>query len=115
MPRTWRPSRIDANHREIVAALRLAGATVQDLSAVGCGCPDLLAGYRGQNFLLEVKDGEKAPSMRKLTDAQAGFILLWRGQRVRVVGTVDEALAAIGAVNPLRDTYPADTKPGRIA
>ena len=59
--------RIDDNQEGIVAALREAGATVQSTAAVGSGCPDLIVGYEGRNFLLEVKDGEKPPSRRALT------------------------------------------------
>ncbi len=50
-----RAAKIDRNHVEIVAALRGVGASVQDLAAVGKGCPDLLVGYRGQNYVIEVK------------------------------------------------------------
>ena len=65
MPRTNRPSRVDANQAEIVAAFRAAGATVLHLHSIGHGCPDLLVGYQGRNLLVEVKtadgklDGEK--------------------------------------------------------
>ena len=44
-------NRTDANHQEIVAALQTIGATVQDLSQVGAGCPDILVGYKKQNYL----------------------------------------------------------------
>jgi hypothetical protein len=37
-----RAAKVDANHGEIVKALRSAGCGVLDLSAVGNGCPDLL-------------------------------------------------------------------------
>lgn len=86
----------DDNQEEIVKALRQTGATVQILSAVGSGCPDLLVGYRGVDYLLEVKDGEKPPSRRRLTPDEAVWHSSWRGW-VRVVNSVDEALAAIDA------------------
>jgi len=91
-----RAGRVDANQAGIVAALRKAGATVQILAAVGDGCPDLLAGYRGGNWLLEVKDGMQPPSGRLLTPAQREWHRTWRGQKV-VVESVAEALQAIGA------------------
>jgi hypothetical protein len=88
---------VDANQREVVAALRGAGATVQPLHAVGEGCPDLLVGYKGLNLLLEVKDGGKPPSAQKLTPQQEIWHRDWRGHRV-VVNSPEDALAAIGAI-----------------
>lgn len=93
-----RAAKIDRNQPEIVAALRKVGATVQSLAGVGVGCPDLLCGFRGATFLLEVKDGEKAPSARELTPDQIEWHINWRGGPCQVVNDVAEALVAIGAV-----------------
>lgn len=90
-----RAARVDKNQAEIVAALRKAGATVQPLHAVGDGCPDLAVGYRGVNYMVEVKDGAKPPSARKLTSDQVSWHDAWRGQ-VCVVKDVTEALALLG-------------------
>jgi hypothetical protein len=89
-----RKAKVDTNQKEITAALRRAGCTVQPLHTVGRGVPDLLVGFRGQNFLLELKDGSKRPSERKLTDDQQEWHQQWRGQ-VAVVESVDEALRLI--------------------
>src|SRR3972149_1571025 len=67
---THKHGRTDANHTEIVNALQAIGASVTSLADVGGGCPDLLVGYRGQNMLLEVKDGRKPPSARGLAPAE---------------------------------------------
>ena len=72
---------------------------MRSLAAVGDGCPDVLCGYHGRNVLLEVKDGRKAPSARKLTPAEQEFHASWRGE-VHVVTTIDEALQIIGKVTP---------------
>lgn len=92
-----RAAKVDQNQREVVAALRGAGATVQLLHAVGEGCPDLLVGYRDANYLLEVKDGEKPLSKQKLTPQQEVWHRDWRGHRV-VVNSPEAALAAIGVI-----------------
>jgi hypothetical protein len=92
-----RAAKVDANQREVVAALRGAGASVQLLHAVGEGCPDLLVGYKGLNMLLEVKDGKKPPSAQKLTPQQEIWHRDWRGHRV-VVNSPEAALAAIGVI-----------------
>ena len=91
-----RAAKIDRNQPEIVKALRACGAIVQSLAAVGQGVPDLLVGYKGQTYLVEVKDGERPPSERQLTDQQIEWHADWRGGRCVVVGSVVEALWAIG-------------------
>lgn len=92
---TRRAARIDANQPQIVKALRQVGATVQHMHMVGAGCPDILVGFQGQNFAMEIKDGAKPPSARKLTEDEACWHLQWRGQ-VAIVNNEADALAAIG-------------------
>jgi len=87
----------DDNHQRIVAALRAFGASVASLAAVGGGVPDLLVGYRGVNYLLEVKDGSKVASARKLTAAQVEWFGGWRGLKPSTVENEDDASCAIGA------------------
>lgn len=100
---TRRAARTDTGQAEIVAALRAVGCTVAVTSDVGGGFPDLVVGLanRGEgperlNLLLEIKDGSKPPSARRLTPAEQAWHAAWRGQ-VAVVASVDEALAAVGA------------------
>lgn len=96
-----RAARIDANQTQIVSALRSVGASVELLSAVGKGCPDLLVGYRNENILMEVKDGKKPQSERKLTSDQIVWHREWKGV-VHVVKSIDEALFAIGVIHEKR-------------
>ena len=84
--------RVDANQPEIVAALRQAGGTVTHLHTVGKGCPDLLCGFHGRNYLLECK----VPG-GKLTEAETDWHETWEGQRA-IVHSAEEAMAAIGAI-----------------
>lgn len=77
--------RLDANAQEIRDCLELVGATVDHR------CPgDWLVGFRGVNYLLEVKTakGKQRPNQRKF---QAG----WKGQYA-LVRTAAEAFDAIG-------------------
>lgn len=91
-----RAAKVDENQAEIVAALRVVGCSVLPLHAVGQGCPDLLVAPRnGEMVLLEVKDGAKPPSARKLTPDQVEFHASWRG-RIVVVCSVREAMEAVG-------------------
>lgn len=85
--------RSDTNQPEIVAALRQVGASVQPIYRLGRGVPDLLCGFRGRNFLLEVKYKGGA-----LTPDEALWLDSWRGQAA-IVRTIDEALQAIGATH----------------
>jgi len=87
------PKRTDHNQPEIVAALRKVGASVQHLSSVGRGCPDLLVGFRQTNYLLEIKNTN---GYNKLTPDEIRWLESWSGQAI-VVRSVEEALAAIGA------------------
>lgn len=83
--------KVDANQREIVDALRAAGVEVYSLASLGGGCPDLLAGYRGTNYLLEVKSATGT-----LTDDQRRWHAGWPGP-VHVVRNIHQAIAAVGA------------------
>ncbi len=89
-----RHGKVDVNQTDIVTALRAIGCSVEILSDVGRGCPDLLVGigYPGgapRNYLLEVKGprGRLTPDQVKWHDA-------WRGQYA-VVRTPEEAIAVV--------------------
>ena len=85
-------AKVDENQAEIVAALRAVGASVLILSRVGQGCADLAVGRLGRTYFLEVKTDSG-----KLTPSEQEFMDGWRGHYA-IVRTVDEALAAIGAI-----------------
>jgi hypothetical protein len=92
-----RAARIDANQPAIVSALRRAGVRVHITSGLGDGFPDLMC-VRGEVLrLLEVKDGAKPPSARKLTPAEAEFHAVFP-DHVAVVCSPEEALAAMGVL-----------------
>lgn len=88
-----RAARIDANHNEIVNALRQIGAKVQSLAQLGKGVPDLLVAHRGRWFVAEVKDGAKPPSARKLSpDEQVWHDIFNRSAKVSVWNSVEQAI-----------------------
>lgn len=94
VPKMRRAAKVDANQAQIVAALRAIGASVQPLHTVGGGCPDLAVGVNGVTLLIEIKDGAKRPSARKLTSDEAKWHQEWRGH-VDVVEDVEEALSVV--------------------
>lgn len=80
-------ARRDVNEPEIVRALEAVGATVKRLH----WC-DLLVGYRGRNYLIEVKTPDG-----RLTVEQKAIEQEWRGQYT-IARTVNDALQTIGAI-----------------
>ena len=89
-----RKAKVDDNQQEIVRLLRQLGCSVKSLAAVGGGCPDLLVGTQGKNLLIEIKDGNKSPSRRKLTTDQQEFHSTWDG-RIHLVETNQDLLDVI--------------------
>jgi hemin uptake protein HemP len=81
------PRRADANQAAIVLALRKLGYSVQHLHTVGGGCPDIVVGHEGKNYLFEIKTRGG-----KLTQDESIFHEVWRGQ-VNVIYRVEDALA----------------------
>lgn len=61
-------ARTDGNHAEIRDALRRHGWLVHDSSRYGSGYFDLTCVKGGRVVFVEVKDGAKPPSARKLTE-----------------------------------------------
>lgn len=89
--------RTDANQQEIVGFLRaIPGVSVVSLASVGNGVPDLIVGFRGRNYLVELKDPDKPPSKRKLTKEQRMFHANWTGQ-IMVAETFGEIISEIRA------------------
>jgi hypothetical protein len=84
-------ARVDANQQAIVAALRAVGAYVWII-----GLPvDLLVGYNGRTFLMEVKTTSK----KRLTGLQADFFEKWAGGTLCKVDSPQAALQMIGVAS----------------
>lgn len=90
-----RAARRDDNEREIIDALRAAGAYVKQINDEGLA--DLLVWFGGRCMIVEVKDGKKPPSARKLTEAEQKFHDEYPGDNLFIVNSVDEALALLGS------------------
>ena len=83
-------ARVDANQDQIVVALRAAGAYVWII-----GLPvDLLVGYKGHTFLVEIKTDAK----KRLTSLQEDFFESWGGGTLARVDSPDAALRMIGVL-----------------
>jgi len=88
-----RAARRDDNEKEIIAAMREAGAYVKVINDEGLF--DLLVSYRGETMLIEVKDGAKPPSARRLTEAEQKFHDEWPGSDLYIINSVEEALSLL--------------------
>jgi len=83
--------RTDANQEAIVKALRDAGAYVWVISLP----VDLLVGYKGHSFLVEIKTDAR----KRLTALQADFFENWSGSTLARVDSPEAALRMIGVLN----------------
>lgn len=83
--------RTDANQPEIVKAFRELGATVEFMH--GEGALDLLIGIYGIDQRVEVKDGSKSPSRRKLSESEQATFENWHGRKPVVVKSSDDVIA----------------------
>ena len=86
---TYHIARTDSNQAAIVLELRKLGYSVQHLHTVGGGCPDIVVGKDGRNWLFEIKTRGG-----RLTQDEMIFHEVWRGQ-VNVIYSVEDALAII--------------------
>ena len=73
-----RRKRVDANHAAVVETLRKAGWRVKDTSRYE-HFVDLMAVKPGRLLFVEVKDGAKKPSARKLTPGEMSFVEFLNG------------------------------------
>jgi hypothetical protein len=87
-------SKTDGNQAEIVSTLRAAGASVTILAGVGCGCPDLLVGFRGNTILVECKN-PGGRGRNSLTPAEIEWFKAWKGEPAAVVNSPEEALSTL--------------------
>jgi hypothetical protein len=94
-------ARVDSNQKDITRELRKIGAFVFPMSQLGKGAPDLLIAFRGKWHCVELKDGAKAPSRRKLTQDEKDWHAEVAGRApIYVCKDLSEALQAIKSPHP---------------
>ncbi len=86
-------SSTDANQPKIVEALRRYGAVVYITTCVK-KFTDIVVAYNGKWYLMEVKDGSKPPSQRKLTPGEKEALRKAEsvGCTIHLVTTKEEAI-----------------------
>lgn len=55
------------------------GCSILHTHQLGKGAPDIIIGYNGKNYLIEIKDGTKSISQQKLTKDELQFKSNWKG------------------------------------
>lgn len=83
-------AKTDNNHKKIIDDLRKIGASVVSTHNVGSGFCDIVVGYRGRNYLFEIKSHKNA----KLTQDELKFSQIWNGQ-YHVIYSFDDAFRVI--------------------
>ena len=84
-------AKIDANQPDLVRQIRGLGASVLHTHTLGCGAQDIVVGFRGINYLFEIKDPNKPQSARKLTPDEEKFHMSWRGS-IYIIETIDDVV-----------------------
>jgi len=84
-----RKAKVDSNQPEIVARFREHGCSVKHTHMVGSGFTDIVVGLLGVNLIVEIKDGNKSPSERRLTHDEQEFSDGWLGRYDIVEGVED--------------------------
>lgn len=97
--------RTDANQEALVKLWRKMGVSVWITSNVGGGGPDCVLGLLNGsghkvNVMIEIKDGQKIPSKKKLTVAEEEFHANWRGD-IRIIKSVDEAVSLVNSIRQI--------------
>ena len=86
--------RKDNNQTEIVEGLRARGFSVEITSNVADGFPDIVVGWNGRTYLMEIKSkgGKLTPEQIKWHDA-------WQGHK-SVIYSAEEAIKIMMCDNP---------------
>lgn len=100
-PKVRQRAKRDANHSQIVDIFEGLGCSWQELSGVS-GALDGWLGCAGIDQRVEIKDGSKVESERRLTPDEERVFQDWKGRPPVIVETVDDAIAL---VNRLRIEY----------
>ncbi|MEE9351679.1 MAG: hypothetical protein V3U78_05420 [Thiotrichaceae bacterium] len=91
-----RANRIDSNQTEIVAHFREWGCSVLNISSLK-NCADIIVALHGRSIVVEIKDGSKPKSARKLTSGEESFKQSWKGcwRLVESIKDADKVIAEL--------------------
>lgn len=81
----------DANHNAIAEYLESKGCFVRDLSGLGFGTPDMLVWVKTAWILVEIKNKKTGYGRRGLNKKQKDWANNWRGGKVYIVCSIEDA------------------------
>jgi hypothetical protein len=79
----------------MIDAFEKLGASVETIRSVHGGCPDLLVGFQGRNYLIEVK----VPIEGRLSEIQMVWRDDWAGGKPFVIRSVEDVILWVNLVN----------------
>ena len=97
MARSHLANRVDGNHAKIANHFLSFGCSVLKIADLP-NCCDLVVSKHGRSIFIEIKDGKKPPSARKLTDGEAKFKAETQGIW-RLVESITDADHVIAELN----------------
>lgn len=83
-------ARKDDNHNEVIKAFNSLGWSDLDISQLK-NCCDAFISKSGVTVAIEIKDGSKPPSQRKLTPGEVKFKNRWKG-KYEIIQSIDDVL-----------------------
>ena len=87
----FRAAKVDANQPEIEKAFRKLGWYVLIISQLK-NCCDIMVSKGGRTIAIEIKDGSKPPSHRKLSPGELKFKDEWQGEYALITSVDDVKL-----------------------
>ena len=79
-----RAAKVDDNQSDIVKLFRKLGWTVLIISQLK-NCCDIIVSKNGRTVAVEIKDGAKPPSQRKLSSGEVKFRDNWQGEYALII------------------------------
>ena len=91
-----RANRTDHNQTEIIDYCESKGFAVLNISSLK-NCCDIIISKDGYTICVEIKDGKKPPSARKITDGEEAFRQRWKGawRLVKCTADVDNLMLSM--------------------
>jgi hypothetical protein len=86
----------DANHAPVMAKFRELCPVVEDHSQGDHGYDAIIRTWDGVVYVVEIKDGRKPPSQRRLTDTEKAAMRRWGWQFALVESVRDAEDLALG-------------------
>ena len=96
-----RAAKTDDNQKEVVALFRKLGWYVLIVSQLK-NCCDIIVSKGGETYAIEIKDGKKPPSARKLSIGEQKFKNEWLG-KWRLVETESDVIKINEEIKWLND------------